>query len=652
MPSTTSTLWRRWGTFLVTLLAAAILATPAAGQDQVVVSAKPSKSAVFPGEQFAIAVVFDHQQGWHIHTNSPVVPRGLGNFYPVATEVALAPAPSLVQWPIQWPEPHEVMVSTGGPHVPYRVFDGRAVALIPVKLDEQAQAGQVLSLSIAVAYQACDDVNCLPPEDVELEIEIPVVAMGAPEALPGPLDADFARFDPSVFAQPPGAGEPPTTASAAVPYSTTDVGFGLRVTLTVPLVILFGLIGGFVLNLTPCVLPVIPLKVMGLSHAAAGSRRRCLFLGAMTSLGIVAFWLFIGFLIAGLQTLNAVSQLFANPWFAIGVGLFIAVMALGMMGLFAMQLPQWVYSVTPKHDTAAGSFLFGVMTAVLGTPCFGPFAGGAAGWATGQSTFVALAAFGALGVGMAIPYLLLAANPAWISKVPRTGPGSELVKQVMGLLLLAAAAYFVGAGMLGLIAEFPYLGPVIYWWFVAFFAVIAGAWLIYKTFHITRSRPKRWVFAMLGLFIVSVSVAWAQFQTHLAAKLYVPRQQTMTQSLWREYDPVAFDAAIREGKVVVIDFTAEWCLNCKVLEATVLARDDVERSLTHPGVVAFKADLTSRRAPGWAKLKDLGEVGIPLLAVFGPGLEQPWKSNAYTPDQVISAVERGGKAPGAPLAGR
>jgi thiol:disulfide interchange protein len=673
---------RMW--HIVAVLLAMALPAVAAGQSVVEVSAKASKAAVAPGEQFAIAVIFDHEEGWHIHTNEPVVPADVA-FMAIKTEVIPKAPLGLEFWPVQWPASHAIqMQSFTGGSFEYEVFDGRAIAYLPLRLPADSPAGGTADIELEIRYQACDDKTCLQPVELTLTVKVMVVEEAEGSAA---KDADFAGFAVKVFGEQPevlteellqkllnpedddpssgtvgpregeseASSDPASRGSAgssagaagapAAASNDQDLGFGVRIALTVPLVLLFGLIGGFVLNLTPCVLPVIPLKIMGLSQAAAGSRGRCLFLGAMSAAGILAFWVFIGFLIAGVKVIPAVSSLFANPWFGLGIGAFIAIMALGMMGAYTLQLPQSVYRVTPKHDTAAGSFLFGIMTAVLGTPCFGPFVGGAAGWATKQSTLVALSAFAAIGVGMALPYLVLAARPQWINRVPRTGPGSELVKQVMGLLLLAAAAFFLGAAIIGLVAERPYLSSVIHWWFVALFAGVAGLWLLFRVMQISRKRGPRVVFALLGLFITVVSVMWAQWQTSMYARAYVP-VQAQGQGVWRPFDPVAYQQAIDAGEVAVTVFTAEWCINCKILEAAVLMTPSVQETLHRPGVAAFKADLTSRNAPGWAKLYDLGEVGIPLLSIEGPGHAQPWKSNAYTPEQVVSGVESGfGRGP-------
>ncbi|MBL1216294.1 MAG: DUF255 domain-containing protein [Planctomycetes bacterium] len=217
-------------------------------------------------------------------------------------------------------------------------------------------------------------------------------------------------------------------------------------------ILLLAFIAGFFMNFTPCVLPVIPLKILSL-QAHAKHPAKCFGLGVVFGLGIVAAYLVLGVFIAvvalGSRKLQW-GEMFSYWWVSMPLGLIIAAMGLGMLGLFTMRLPNFVYMFNPQSDSATGSFFFGVFTAVLSTPCTGPLLGAAVTWATTQSPVMALSTFLMMGVGMAFPYVLLTARPAWIDRLPHAGPGSELIKQVMGLLLFAVAAWFIGLGVISL----------------------------------------------------------------------------------------------------------------------------------------------------------------------------------------------------------
>jgi thiol:disulfide interchange protein DsbD len=364
------------------------------------------------------------------------------------------------------------------------------------------------------------------------------------------------------------------------------------------------------------------------------------------ALGVVAFWVGIGIPVLLFSSFGDPSRIFSIWWVTAGLGVLIALMSLGLMGMFSLNLPQGLYMINPKADTAWGSFVFGVMTAVLGLPCFGFVAGALLGAAATLPKIATLSIFLGLGIGMALPYLVLAMFPKLVDRIPRTGPASELVKQVMGLLMLAAAAYFIGSGLIALVASKPWLGKQLHIWIVAGFGIAASVWLVMRTIKITPSFARRAVFTLVALFIAGMGVWYASDATTRAKNIYVARAAAMEAAgggklltgTWIEYNAGLFEQARKENKIIVMDFTAEWCINCKVLKGTVLERDPVKSEFAKSDVVLFTVDLTSDEAAGWKTLEQMGETGIPLLVIYTPGNNTPWKANAYTPAQVINAL--------------
>lgn len=646
---------------------------------EVKVSAQADRDAVTPGGRLVLAVILDHAPGYHSNLNQPVVPPEMEGFTPVATEITIL-RPALEIGPIQWPQPKAYKVNFTGAPVDYLVYSGKAVAFVPIRLPASLTPGGTLTIELELAYQACDSVTCLMPETVPLTVSLPIVQQAeavAPDPLFGPFDATvFERpWNQAAPAQPgtnlpfptarPGfapAGTPTTPAEpsttaltgspAAPPASPTF--FGLTIpagggALALIIIALFGAAGGLVLNLTPCVLPVIPIKVLTLSRHAGENRVRALVLGLWMALGVTAFWAALALPVLTLQGFTDPSRIFGIWWLTVGIGLLIALMSLGLMGLFQITLPQKVYMVNPRADTAWGSFVFGVMTAILGLPCFGFVAGALVPAALTQGPAFVVTLFTSMGVGMALPYLLLPAFPGLIDRLPRTGPASELVKQIMGLLLLAAAAYFIGSGLIALVASKPWLAKLLHIWVAALFGIAAGVWMLCKTFMITRKPRNRLAFSFLALLIAGLGVLVAQRFTADARHEYEIRRAAMQQAaesggflttVWNDYSPALMDRALAEGKVVILDFTAEWCINCKVLEKTVLGTEPVRSQLQASDTVMVKVDLTGKNPEGEAALHALGRTGIPTLAVFGPGLPEPWVSSAYTPDQVMRAIEQ------------
>lgn len=607
------------------------------GDDDPTVTAEAfvNASGVAPGGQFVVAVVLDHAPTWHSHLNQPIVPPEMDGFIPIATTVTVeSTGATVTQGPIQWPEPHAVKVSFTGTPVDYLVYEGRAIAFVPMLLSQDAAAGQTVSLSIVLSYQACDDASCLPPEEISFELSIPVVGASAAATIE---NADFAGFDPSVFATPWDDGGTNTAPASVGPESRF---FGVAVPgwdepVGLAILALLAAAGGLILNLTPCVLPVIPIKIMTISQHA-GSPGKSLYLGLWMFAGVVGFWLALGMLAAFARDQFAdPSRLFGIWWVTLGIGVLIVVMGVGIMGAFNISLPDKVYMINPKADSAQGSFMFGVMTAVLGLPCFGFVAGALLFGAATMPSGVIITIFIALGLGMGSPYLVLAAKPKWVHKIPRTGPASELVKQVIGLLLIAAGVYFGGAGVLAFLKSdpqrligLPWWSKTVHWWLVGVLAIAAGGWLAWQTAKITKSAPRRAVFGLLGLVLAAGGALAGVDQTLKASE-----------DLWLPFSEAELVAALESDRVVVLDFTADWCLNCKALESAVLLKNPVKGLLLSDDVVPLKADLTSTKAPGWDKLKELGRTGIPTLAIYAPGSDTPWIASAYTADQVLAAVE-------------
>ena len=194
--------------------------------------------------------------------------------------------------------------------------------------------------------------------------------------------------------------------------------------LTAAMILLLAALGGFLLNFTPCVLPLIPIKLISLSNAAAADRRRCLNLGLFTFAGVLAFWVALGGIVSMVSGFTSTHQLFQYPAFTIGVGLIIAVMAIGMFGVYSVRLPGLIYALNPRQETLAGALGVGVLTAVLSTPCTAPFMGTAAAWAATQEPAVTIATFSAIGAGMGLPSLL-AAFPRLVRRLPKTGTGER-----------------------------------------------------------------------------------------------------------------------------------------------------------------------------------------------------------------------------------
>ncbi len=574
-----------------------------------------------PGDTVSLAILFDIKDGFHINADASQI-QPFEDFKPYPTKVQVLTATdgvTIASARFPQAKPFKVDYASGD----LMSFDSRTVVTLSINLAEQIAMGTI-NLDIQVEYQACSDRYCLFPEKKRLNPTLSVVDSGTP----------VTRVNSELFSDlaiDTGASEAGGVSFSLFGWKFSvnpRSGFGLIMLLIV------AAFGGMLLNLTPCVLPLIPIKIISLSHAAE-DRRRCFLLGVIMSLGVLAFWAGLGILIALVSDFTATNQLFQYPLFTIIVGAVIAIMAVGMFGYFSVRLPQSIYMINPQQDSLKGSFALGILAAILSTPCTAPFMGAAAAWAATQAPLITLSTFTAIGAGMALPYLVLSAVPNLVNRMPKTGPASELIKQVMGLFMLAAAAYFIGVGISALLSSPPNPPSKMFWWPVMVLIAAGGAWLAIRTLQLASQKAIKIIFVGLGLILIALPL-WGAVR--LADKGPID---------WIHYTPERFEEALKNKKVVVMDFTAEWCLNCKALEESVLHNRQVINALSKESVIPMKVDITGNNPAGKIKLKVVGSLTVPLLVVFAPDGQTVFKSDFYTVNQVVAAIQQalGGKEP-------
>ena len=405
--------------------------------------------------------------------------------------------------------------------------------------------------------------------------------------------------------------------------------FGLRVAGNAYALIFAGaFVVGVVFNAVPCVLPVLPLKAMGFYEVAQHDRAKCVALGAVFSLGLVATF---GVLAVVVVVLNLFDwgQQFGNPWFAGALVLVLLAMAAGMFGLFSVGLPSRVYALAPRHDTYGGNFAFGVLTAVLSTPCtFGAFLGVLV-WAAAAGTAVGVALVMTVGVGMASPYLLLSAFPQLARNFPRSGPWAEVVKQMMGFLLVATALFFARPFLPALLRDETF------WWLLFGVVAVAGLFLLARTASLAPRVGPVAVASIVALLLVGPALAATLRLTDVPLR-------------WVDYSPAALADARASGLPVMVKFTADWCANCHYLDATVYADDAVVDAVESSGAVAIKADLSDESAVGWALLREVSPVGaIPITAVWPAGADRPAVlTGLHSEEELIAALDATGESAG------
>jgi suppressor for copper-sensitivity B len=384
-------------------------------------------------------------------------------------------------------------------------------------------------------------------------------------------------------------------------------------------------LGGLILNLMPCVLPVLAIKVAGLAKLAGAPARGLRISFLATSAGIVTSFLLLA---AALIALKAAGEAvgwglqFQMPWFLAAMALVVTLFAANLWGLVEIPLPRALADAA-DGASAAGAFATGVFATLLATPCSAPFVGTAVGFALGRGPIEIAAIFAALGLGLALPYLGIAAIPDLVRALPKPGPWMARLRAVLGVALAGTALWLVWvlaqqAGQAAATGLAFVLG-----------ALTLGLYALREVRH-SQARP---ILLLAGaVFAVVLPLRFAEAPDAAPAESAIP---------WREFDRAAIDEAVRGGKTVFVDVTADWCVTCQVNKRLVVGRGEVARRLMSGEVLAFRADWTRPDPRISAYLAEFGRYGIPFNAVYGPGarggLALP---ELLSEDGVLSAFAR------------
>jgi thiol:disulfide interchange protein len=425
----------------------------------------------------------------------------------------------------------------------------------------------------------------------------------------------------------------PTSSPRSTPASST---------LTVLPAIGLAFLGGIILNLMPCVFPVLFLKGLSLVQSHGQERRHLRAHGLVYTLGIlVSFWIIVAALLIVRGTGQHIGwgfQLQSPAFIAIlATGLFF--FALSLAGQFDLGL-----SLTSAGGSLArqegytGSFFTGVLATVVATPCTAPLMGAAIGYALSLSAFVTFAVFTALALGLATPYLLLTLQPAWTRILPRPGAWMETLKHLTAVPLFATVIWLTWVyGRLHITGESGAESDSIVFLLLCFLLVAVAGWTLAKW-------PARWSSAMAATVIIALGLAIPL--TRPRAVVLVDANHTGTvQSpghlAWAPYSQAALDQARAAGHPVFIDFTAAWCLSCQVNEKIVLKSAEVEHALTQNHFTLLRADWTQYSPAITAQLSSLNRSGVPTYAIYPakPSAPADVLPELLTKDAVLAAIQ-------------
>ena len=520
-----------------------------------------------------------------------------------------------------------------------------------------------------INVQACDANACLPPRDVPFTAGLRTdVVLAAAEAQPGAAEAQPGAAAASGNAAAPaetaggnriswqpfttiaalgellGSGFDPETVRAYVRQEATGAA-----SLGAAGGILLGFLGGLLLNIMPCVLPVIGLKILSFVEQSGHDRRKALVLNLWYSLGLMSVFFLLATLAVSPQHLGW-GQLFSKTWFSIGLTAVVFAMGLSFLGIWELPIPGFAgrgkATELAAKEGALGAFVKGALTTVLATPCSAPFLATALFWALAQPPWLTYAVLLSAGLGMASPYLFIGVFPGAIRFLPKPGAWMETFKQIMGFVLLGTVVFILT------FLEPQYVVPTI----GLLFGLWGACWWIGRISPLAETDAKARAWLQSVVFAGAVWILMFPGLDKFIPGRYVPSGLVEVMKERLAVLPrldAAVPASAREQasratgpRTVLVDFTANWCLTCKTLEAAVLNTPAVVNAIHSSGVVTLQADWTHEPPEISKMLEVLGGKQVPVVAVFyswDPNRPKVFRGG-YTQQMILDALEKAGRA--------
>lgn len=476
-------------------------------------------------------------------------------------------------------------------------------------------------------YEVAPAVKALPAPAGEFRLEKHVKKFGKsfPAAIPGIVvgAGQDAGTTPAVeVTLEPGGPAAQTVAAVAGPAALTG-----RVQTSLLAMLGLAFLGGLILNVMPCVLPVIALKVLGFVHQSREAPARVRQLGLVYALGVLASFLVLAGVVIQVQQAGGGASWgmqMQNPHFRLVLLLVVVLVALNLFGVFEVMLPGQALGAAAglaAREGSAGAFFNGVLATALATPCTAPFLAVALGFAFTQPAWVILLTFTAVALGLATPYVLLSWQPGWLRFLPKPGPWMVRFKVAMGFPMLATAVWLFDFTA-------PALGDGGWLWLGLFLVVLALTAWVWGEF-VQRGQSRRGLAigscaALLVLnyaYVLEGQLRWRSPAAKAAGSAVV--RDTPEGIAWHTWSPEAVEAARRAGRPVLVDFTAKWCFTCKSNKKFAIDIPEVRARLQALNVQAFRADNTDPTPLIAAELQRHGRAGVPLVLVLPADLSQP-----------------------------
>lgn len=495
---------------------------------------------------------------------------------------------------------------------------------IPITIPKSAEVGEY-PISMSVAFGTCDDNSCDPPAGVIVSGNLVVaketsakeLAFGLKETTFNAI-ADLPNL--ATWIDAPGDG---SKTNAAEPEAAT-----------VPLTLwhmLAALAGGLILNFMPCVLPVIGLKVLSFVDQAGNNHRRVIALNLAFAAGIIGVMIALAVLTIFAKAVWGQAfgwgEQFTVLEFKVALAALVFAMALSFLGVWEIPIPGFAMSNKSgelmEKEGLTGAFLKGVLTTILATPCSGPMLGSLFGLSLTLSAPNVMLLYFIVGLGMALPYLALCLHPGFVDMLPKPGAWMETLKQILAFPLLLTVVFFVSS--ISADYRIATLLMLIFVWF--------ACWFIGKVPAYANADRKLTAWASAGI-VIALGVV-------VSFKFFGPIDHKLP---WVAYNEPQLAQLRREGKTVMIDFTANWCVNCQINMRLAIDKPNVAALVEKNNVVPMVADWTDKSDVISTKLNELGSNSIPLLVVYppDPNAEPIILRDILTESQVMEALKSAG----------
>ena len=566
------------------------------------------KAVVHPagGNLAQLAVAATIKPGYHIYSITQP-PGG-----PVRTKIKLDPSDKFrLVGEFQADQPPHAQPEPAFDNLTVESHEGTVTWRAPIELAPGVDAKDLM-VKGQVAAQPCDANSCLAPSDFAFTSSVgPAVVLAS-----APVTPDLPPISP--------------------------VGEGAR-NMSLFLAMVFGFIGGLILNIMPCVLPVIGLKILSFIEQSKHDRLQTLTLNVWYSAGLVSVFVLLATLAAFAKL--GWGELFGYQEFNIAMAAVVFTMGLSFLGVWEVPIPGFVgrgkATELATQEGAAGAFSKGVLTTILATPCSAPFLGTVLAWIVTQPAVYVYAVFISMGLGMASPYLLIGAFPELMRFLPKPGQWMETFKQVMGFVLLGTVVFLLS------FMAFPAIVPTV----ALLFGLWGSCWWIGRMSPLLEpsAKARTWVeaAAFAGVvWLIAFRGAGGLLPERYAFGSLAEYMQERFDRARDRFTQEHVERLVNSNRTVLVDFTADWCLSCKALEKAVLHSDKVQEAIEANKVVMLRADWTARDPEVTAMLERLGSKQVPVIAVFPAGrFDQPIVfRGGYTQQTLIEAIEKAGRS--------